>query len=186
MNSLTEQELFRTFSVMKHLILIATLLTYCVGTSTDAAPVTFSDAAGYTQSFAGGAATPEHVNAPGKLAEQWAKLWSEKQLDAVVEMYAADGVFLTGQGARVNGREAIRALFKTAFDAINPDLKVHSLRVEQSGKLAYDSGEYAETLTPVGGGAKREGKGNYVMVLRREPNGNWLIAQHIWTDVPSQ
>ena len=171
---------------MKHLILIAILIAYCLAITTDAAQVTFSDAAGFSQSFAGGANGTGPVNVPGKLAEQWAKLWSEKQLDAVVEMYAADGVFLTGQGARVTGREAIRALFKTAFDAINPDLKVHSLRVEQSGKLAYDSGEYLETLTPVGGGAKREGKGNYVMVLRREPNGKWLIVQHIWTDVPAQ
>ena len=173
---------------MKHLLLTLVVMGYCVAAITDAAQVTYSDSPGFTTSptsAVNASEVSDERSGPGKPAERWAKLWSEKQLDALTEMYAADGVFLTGQGARISGREAIRALFKTAFDAVDPDLKVHSLALEQSGNLAYDSGEYTETLTPVGGGPQRVGKGNYVMVLKRQRDGNWLIVQHVWTDVPA-
>jgi len=166
----------------------------CLGTATDAAEVTFTDSPftdllGFTQPFSGAGnvlESPDDLKDPKHLAERWARLWSEKKLDGVVEMYSTDAVFLTGQGARITGKDAIRALLKTAFDAINPDLKVRSILTEQSGNLAYDSGEYSETLTPVAGGAKREGKGNYVMILKRQRDGNWLIVQHVWTDVPAE
>jgi uncharacterized protein (TIGR02246 family) len=120
-----------------------------------------------------------------KVGERWAKLWSEKQLDQLIELYAADAVFLTGQGARVTGRETIRALFKTALDSNNATLKVRSIVTEHSGNLAYDSGDYTETLTPISGGATREGKGQYVIVFKRQPNGKWLIIEHVWTDAPA-
>jgi uncharacterized protein (TIGR02246 family) len=122
---------------------------------------------------------------PAKVAEQWAKLWSARQLDQLIELYAPDAVFLTGQGARISGREAIRALLKSALDTINPKLTVHSIVTEQSGNLAYDSGQYLETITPLAGGASHDGKGNYVIVFKRQEDGKWLIIQHVWTDAPA-
>src|SRR6185295_10705897 len=172
---------------MRHLLLIVMLAGCGLGTATHAAEVTFTNSRGFTQSSSDIGdvfESPDDLKDPKHLAERWARLWSEKKLDAVVEMYSAEAVFLTGQGARITGKDAIRALFKTAFDAINPALKVLSILTEQSGNLAYDSGEYNETLTPVGGGARRDGKGNYVMVFKRQREGNWLIVQHVWTDVP--
>jgi uncharacterized protein (TIGR02246 family) len=171
---------------MKLLLLTTLLIGNCLSTSADAAQIAYRDSSRFIRTFSTGGITSLKPKNPGKPAQRWAKLWTEKQLDAVTAMYAADAVFLTGQGARITGRDAIRALFKTAFDAVNPDLKVKSIVIEQSGNLAYDSGEYTETLTPVGGGAKRKGKGNYVMVLKRQRAGNWLIIQHVWTDVPSE
>lgn len=135
-----------------------------------------------TESLQSTATAP--VNGEARIGERWAKLWSEKQLDSLIEMYAPDAVFLTGQGARITGRPAIRALFKTAFDQINPQLSVHNLSAEQADSLAYESGEYTETLTPVAGGPGRNGKGNYVIILRRGGDGKWMIIQHVWNDVP--
>jgi ketosteroid isomerase-like protein len=61
-----------------------------------------------------------------------------------------------------------------------------SLVTEISGNLAYDSGDYLETIIPGSGVAKTELKGNYVIVFKRQPSGKWLIIEHVWTDKPAQ
>lgn len=118
-----------------------------------------------------------------KISEQWAREWSAGNLDAVIALYAEDAVFLTATGSRTTGRAAIRELFKKALAAQVSDLSVHSKVTEQSGDLAYDSGEYEETTTS--GGVKRTGRGNYLVVFRRDRRKQWRIVEHMWTDVPT-
>jgi uncharacterized protein (TIGR02246 family) len=120
-----------------------------------------------------------------KVSEQWARAWSAKQLDKVIELYAPDAVFLTGTGDRITGRAAIRTAFKTALETITSKLEVRSIITEASGNLAYDSGDYRETITPVSGGTKLQHKGNYVIVFKRQADGKWLIIEHVWTDAPA-
>jgi uncharacterized protein (TIGR02246 family) len=115
---------------------------------------------------------------------QWAEYWRLKQLDKIVSLYAADAVFLTGTGDRISGRTAIRLIFEKAMAAHTSDLMPRSLVTEVSGNLAYDSGEYSETITAAGV-AKTELKGNYLIVFKRQRNGKWLIIEHMWTDKPA-
>jgi uncharacterized protein (TIGR02246 family) len=117
---------------------------------------------------------------------QWAEYWRQKQLDNVVALYAPDAVFLTGTGDRISGRDAIRAVFQTAMKGHTSDLTPRSLVTEVSGDLAYDSGDYLETIIPASGVAKTELKGNYVIVFKRQRSGKWLIIEHVWTDKPAQ
>ncbi|MCM3901828.1 MAG: SgcJ/EcaC family oxidoreductase [Pyrinomonadaceae bacterium] len=118
-----------------------------------------------------------------RISELWAKEWSAKNLEAVIGLYAEDAVFLTATGSRVSGRTAIRDLFEKALAANTSDLRVHSKVTEQSGNLAYDSGEYEEAMTT--GGVKRSGRGNYLVVFRRSGKNEWLIVEHMWTDAPT-
>ena len=117
------------------------------------------------------------VSDVSKISEQWAKEWGAKNLDAVVALYAEDAVFLPSTGSRVTGRAAIRELFASALASHSSELHVRSKRTEQSGQLAYDSGEYEETSTT--GGVKRSGRGNYLVVFRREGRNQWRIIQHM-------
>ncbi len=121
-----------------------------------------------------------------RVCGQWAEYWKQKQLDNVVALYAPDAVFLTGTGDRFSGRDAIRAVFKTAMEGHTSDLTPRSLVTEVSGNLAYDSGDYLETIIPASGVAKTELKGNYVIVFKRQRSGKWLIIEHVWTDKPAQ
>ena len=84
-------------------------------------------------------------------------------------------------GSRITGRSAIRELFSGALATHSSELHVRSKRTEQSGQLAYDSGEYEETSTA--GGVKHSGRGNYLVVFRREGKNQWRIIQHMWTDL---
>jgi len=117
------------------------------------------------------------------VSEQWAKLWSAKNLDGVVALYAEDAVFLPSTGTRVEGRDAIRELFKSALAAYDPDITVRSTKSEIVGDLAYDIGEYRETV--MNKGVASTGRGSYLVVLRRSPSNRWLIVSQMWTDEPA-
>ena len=118
-----------------------------------------------------------------QISEKWAKEWSAKNVDALIALYAEDAVFLPANGSRVTGRAAIRDLFEKALAANTSDVRVHSKVTEQSGDLAYDSGEYEETATS--GGVTRSGRGNYLVVFRRSGKDQWRIVEHMWTDAPT-
>ena len=116
-----------------------------------------------------------------KISERWAKEWGAKNLEGVLALYAEDAVFLPSTGSRVTGRAAIRQLFAGALASHSSKLTVHSKVTEHSGDLAYDSGEYEETSTA--GGVTKSGRGQYLVILRREKD-QWRIVQHMWTDLP--
>ena len=126
---------------------------------------------------------PQSASGVAKISEQWAKEWKAKNLDALMTLYAEDAVFMPATGSRVTGRNAIRELFEKALAVYTSDVRVHSKVTEQSGQLAYDSGEYDETSTS--GGVQRSGKGNYLVILRRDNKNQWRIVEHMWTDVPA-
>ncbi|HQR40219.1 MAG TPA: SgcJ/EcaC family oxidoreductase [Blastocatellia bacterium] len=64
------------------------------------------------------------------VSEQWAKLWSAKNLDGVVALYAEDAVFLPSTGTRVEGRDAILEIFKSALAAYDTDITYRSKKSE--------------------------------------------------------
>src|SRR5712692_3142344 len=120
-----------------------------------------------------------------KIGADWANYWNAKQIDALIGLYAREAVFLTGQGNRITGRPAIREVFKTALKTNTSNLSVHSVVTEESGNLAYNSGEYQQTVTPASGGPQTHLQGNYVIVFKRQPDGKWLIVEHAWTVAPA-
>jgi uncharacterized protein (TIGR02246 family) len=132
------------------------------------------------------ASQPQKPGAPPQvagIADQWAKLWSAKQLEPIVGLYASDAVFLTGTGDRITGVAALREAFQKGMSSATAQLTTHSVATESSGDLAYDCGDYRETIT-FANGKKSENRGSYIIIFRRQPDGRWLIAQHAWTEAP--
>jgi uncharacterized protein (TIGR02246 family) len=116
-----------------------------------------------------------------RIREQWVRDLHAKQLDAIMMFYAPDASFLTGNGMRFTGRDAIRGLFKNVMGAVTSNLTLNSVLIESSGDLAYDSGDYKETLEPASGGPSQEYEGCYVIIYKRQADGQWRIVQHAWT-----
>ena len=116
-----------------------------------------------------------------RLRTEWAKDLHAKQLDQIANLYAPDAVYLLPSGARVTGRPAIRDACKKIMDNFNSEITFQSLVSDHSGDLAYDSGEYHESLVKLSDHTSAEVQGNYVMIFRRQPDGTWLIAEQMWT-----
>jgi ketosteroid isomerase-like protein len=119
-----------------------------------------------------------------KIREAWVQDLRSKQLEPILKFYAPDAVFLQSTGERITGSAALRTLFQTIMATFNSDLTLHSQNLETSGDLAYDSGDFQETLTTIATGAKITAKGSYIIIFKRQPNGSWQIVQHVWTGAP--
>lgn len=119
-----------------------------------------------------------------KLREAWVQDLRTKQLEPILKFYAADAAFLQPDGERITGSAALRTLFQTIMATFNSDLTLHSQNLESSGDLAYDSGDFQETLTNIATGAKINSKGSYVIIYKHQANGAWQIVQHVWTGTP--
>ncbi|HEY6253326.1 MAG TPA: DUF4440 domain-containing protein [Candidatus Angelobacter sp.] len=115
---------------------------------------------------------------------EWARDLREKRLDQLVMLYTPDGAFISPDIGRVTGRAAIRELCQNVMATFTSDLTFHSIKTENSGDLAYDSGDFRETLTKLVDGSKSDDQGNYLMVFKRQADGNWLIAQQMWAGPP--
>jgi ketosteroid isomerase-like protein len=131
-------------------------------------------------------ATPQAstIAAIAKIREAWVQDLRTKQLEPILKFYASDAVFLQPNGDRITGSAALRTLFQNIMATFNSDLTLHSKNLEASGDLAYDSGDFQETLTTIATGAKITSKGSYTMVFKRQPGGSWQIIQHAWMGIP--
>jgi ketosteroid isomerase-like protein len=120
----------------------------------------------------------------GSVRDQWATYLQAKKLDALMALYSKEAMFLDSSGGRTIGQPAIRNLCRQVMATFNVNLTLYSIRTVSSGDLAYDSGNYLETLTLAASGAMQNIHGSYIMVFRHEPDGNWKILEQIWTEAP--
>ena len=127
-------------------------------------------------------ATTAFADNLSSLSSAWAADWSHKKLDAIMQLYAPQPVFLPTSGERWEGATAIRKAFAAALTRVSPDLKLKSLRSASSGDLGYDSGSYEETLTPMKGGAAVHPTGSYLFVFERQRGGDWKILEQTFTE----
>jgi ketosteroid isomerase-like protein len=123
-------------------------------------------------------ARPNAIPTVPDVGATWAADWSAKRLDHILTLYAPDAIFFTSGGDRVMGTPALRKFFQGAMGEGQSSMHLQRTVTEQSAKLAYESGDYEETLT--GGGSRRELAGRYLLVLRNQA-GHWLIVEQMWT-----
>lgn len=116
-----------------------------------------------------------------RVRDQWAQLLNAKQLGPLMALYAPDAVFLQPSGERINGAPSIRALTQKIWNTLTPNISMHGVTTKVSCDMAYDEGDFRETLTSVSGGAKQQTQGQYLMVFKRDTHGRWLIVEQVWT-----
>jgi len=119
-----------------------------------------------------------------KIREGWAQDLHAKQLEPILKFYAPDAVFLQPTGERITGSAALRTLFQNIMSTFDSDLTLHSQNLEASGDLAYDSGDFQESLTNIATRAKINSKGSYIIIFKRQPDGSWQIVQQVFTGAP--
>jgi uncharacterized protein (TIGR02246 family) len=129
-----------------------------------------------------GASSPSIADEIARVRSQWADDLRNKRLEEITALYAPDAAFLSGDVGRVTGRPAIHELCKTVMAAVTSNMVMHSVRTEHSGDIAFDSGDYEETMTKASDGTSQNSKGSYLMILKRQPDGKWLIVEQMWID----
>jgi uncharacterized protein (TIGR02246 family) len=94
---------------------------------------------------------------------------------ALATLFAEDAVVVEPNGRILEGRAAIEARIAEVL----PQVQAYSLsprRLEESEELAYDQETFGLTLAGVDGSI-RNLTGHHLVVLRRQPGGNWTIVR---------
>jgi ketosteroid isomerase-like protein len=113
-----------------------------------------------------------------------AKAALTKDWTMYVDTFLEDGVMYPPNDFAVKGRAAIRA-WGERFPPMT-EFKASTGKVEGRDDLAYALGTYAVTLVPPGAPGPVKDSGKFVEVLRRQPDGKWLIAVDMFnSDLPA-
>ena len=98
---------------------------------------------------------------------------NEGDAEALTSLYAEDALLLPPDHEPILGREAIGAFWEQGTDA---GLEVSTLRLEVAGDLAYLVGRYRLPPTE----QEDADSGQYVLCLKRQPDGAWKLTADIW------
>jgi uncharacterized protein (TIGR02246 family) len=109
------------------------------------------------------------------LVATWMKATLAGDLSQVLQLMADDVVFLT-PGREPFGRTEFEATFKAMQSQIRIEPKSEIQEIRVSGGLAYCWNKLSVTVTPLGGAPKQR-NGHVLSVLRKTPDGRWVIAR---------
>jgi uncharacterized protein (TIGR02246 family) len=114
------------------------------------------------------------IQKPEEVLEVVAQAINSGDVDAQMAIYEPDAYFNfePGQGP-VTGIQAIREAF-TGFLAMKPNITMKLISCNQAGDIAVIRNAWHLTCTGQDGNPM-EMTGQTVSVLRRQPDGNWLV-----------
>jgi uncharacterized protein (TIGR02246 family) len=104
--------------------------------------------------------------------------------DAMVAVMTEDGLYMPPNGPVVQGRDAMVAWLES-MDSKMTEHTLELVEVDGRGDIAYARGTYAETYTVGEAAQPIEEVGKHLAILRKQPDGTWLISIWIWnSDLP--
>jgi uncharacterized protein (TIGR02246 family) len=114
-----------------------------------------------------------------QLNAQWVSALAEKNLDAIVQLYAPDGRFMPPNAPGVKGHRAIRKAWKPILEIPGVFLifKPMSIEIAEGMDMASDVGTYL--LSFDGANGRREQRGKYLVVWKKVA-GEWKVAADIF------
>jgi uncharacterized protein (TIGR02246 family) len=105
----------------------------------------------------------------------WAEAYNARNVDALAGLYTDDAVSYVGNQPGVTGRDAIRQAFTAEF-AMPPMTATvpAAARIEGDDDMAVVAGPFTTRMGPDAGAMALSGK--YLVVLKKNAAGRWLIA----------
>jgi uncharacterized protein (TIGR02246 family) len=107
----------------------------------------------------------------------------QRRDSVVAALYTENATLMPPNHGIVRGRAEIRTFVKN-FPPLS-HFTAPPIEIDGRGDLAYVRGTYQLVFVPSGGRANAEDHGKFLEILRRQPDGRWLIAVDIYnSDVP--
>ena len=112
-------------------------------------------------------------------SQQLATAFNANQIDAILELYADNSVFMPPNAPSLRGREPLREFYEDLIGRAT-NLRLETEDVAGYGPLAYETGTYSLVYQD---GAVRD-RGKYVFIWRRLSDV-WRTEKTIWSsDLP--
>ena len=122
------------------------------------------------------------TNDPGQLAaimEAYAAALRTNDIEALVALYAPNGVFMREDLPAVVGTEALRASYQKVFATLKVDLRFNIQEIEMAGDLAWLRATSMGRIKTLATGTEADESFNGLFVFRREA-GTWKIRSYLY------
>lgn len=113
------------------------------------------------------------------IMDSYAAALRSNNVEALVALYSADGVFMRDNMPAVVGREALRAAYREVFATLKVDLSFTLQETEVSGDMAWLRATSAGRIKVLASGVEATDAFNLVVIFRRD-SGAWKIRSYIY------
>jgi uncharacterized protein (TIGR02246 family) len=113
-----------------------------------------------------------------EIREQYRAATASRDVAALTDLFAEDGVLVASDQDVVRGREKIGKYFATAFEQPTPEVTLTSISTENRNGFGSETGRFEERMTSPEGTVTRV-TGVYVTIYRRDTAGQWRVAIEI-------
>ncbi len=110
-------------------------------------------------------------------------------IDELLSLWTDDGVLLPPDHAPVIGRDALRQYYEEQKKRLGSnDILAYDENWEEvqiSGDLGYQWGTITARIKPPTGTNETNAAVHAIRVLKRQPDGSWLVSRAIWNNAPA-
>jgi len=110
-----------------------------------------------------------------ELIDTWLSAIAAGDLSRIIPLMAEDVVFLITGQPPMRGREGFAAEFQAGLAKVRIEPKSTIQEIQVAGNLAYCWSHLQVDITPLQGGSPTRRSGHTLTVLRKEPDGRWVV-----------
>ncbi len=110
--------------------------------------------------------------------------FNQGDMAALAALYTEDAALMPPDSNTITGRPAIQQFWQSVQDAGMRHIVMSTQQVESSGELATEVAT-ADLTAEAGDGTTSTIPLKYVVVWRREADGQWRLAVDIWNSCPA-
>jgi uncharacterized protein (TIGR02246 family) len=116
---------------------------------------------------------------------EWSAAFVAGDATAIANLYTEDGAQVEPVGEWRRGRAAITAGMKAQLDTLNVTAREDiPEEVIVTGDYAVEFGRYSYTATSKAGNKPVSGAGRYVVLWRKDADGQWRLHRDLGNDAP--
>lgn len=118
-----------------------------------------------------------------ELTQDFATAFNTGNYDQAAALFTSDGFLMPPQREAVQGQKLIELMLRRIGETGYQNLRLETLRVEESADMAFEIGRYTAALPQVNGTTVVE-RGKFLHTWRRL--GIWRMAANCWnSDLPT-
>jgi len=114
------------------------------------------------------------------LIHAYGKAMNASDVDAVMKLFAKDGVFMPSKQPTASGRDAIKKAYAHEFEKIDLDVKIVIDEVYQDGKLAYVRSRSLGQLTLLATKEQKSTEKYRAFFVLTKINAHWKIKRFMF------
>lgn len=121
-----------------------------------------------------------------QLRDSYMRAQDAGDVEGCLSHWTEDGILMPPSEPVVSGMEALRNWYKTNLDQFHFDYTVSFDEIQVGSDWSFARGPFGGTITPKEGGEPISVKGKYLEIHRRQADGSWKFARHMWSSDSSE